>query len=112
MKKVYIAGAVRGINPEVVKSKFALAQSNLEASGYKPINPVKEIGEYNNLIVKSGGVALSDEKEADRKSIMKMCFGLLMDCEHIYLLHDWQQSEGAVMEKQLADMLKIPVLSI
>lgn len=109
MSKIYIAGKVKDLPPNEVKQKFALAAQQIKEAGHNAINPVEFIEQYNEHIKLSGGVPLSDNDEQQRREILKMCTDLLMDCDKIYLLHDWQQSAGATFEKQVADFFKIPV---
>ena len=43
---------------------------------------------------------------------MKQDIQLLCDCDLIYLMPGWEESEGAKLEKELAERLSIPVLKI
>lgn len=110
MKRIYIAGAISGHNPKNVETKFGAAEVLLKEKGYSPFNPFFYIQETNKIFRAIGKAELTDENPDTRKQIMKICFSELMNCEAIYLLHDWQTSEGAQMEKKLADMLGIPAL--
>lgn len=93
VKIVYIAGKVTGLEYVYVHSKFALREAQLIKQGYVVINPCD----------------LIDENE-DWQTAMKICVSLLSFADYISLLDDWQESEGATLEKNLADKFKIPVL--
>ena len=112
MAKVYIAGKVKDLPIEEVKRKFVNATIELDNEGHVAVNPVLFIETHNDLLVKSGGMTLSDDDPKQRREILKICISLLMDCDYIYLLHDWQESEGATFEKQVADMFGIKVYNV
>ena len=80
-KKVYIAGKISGLPIAEYTAKFSKAVSHLETLGYEAVNPV----EHCNV----------DMEWAD--CVIK-CLQLLRECEGIYLLGDWQDSHGAVIE--------------
>lgn len=109
MAKVYIAGKIKGLPAKNTRLKFINASISVFSKGHTPINPFGFIEEYNKSIIKSGGMPLSDDDPQQRKEIMKMCTDLLMGCDYIYLLHDWQESAGATFEKQVADFFNIPI---
>lgn len=94
-KTVYIAGKVSGLPYSEVYIKFRTASLKLEAAGYSVINPVELVAE-----------------DADWIQAMRICISFLPHADYIYLLPDWQDSNGAKVEKQLADVLKIDVLSL
>jgi nitrogenase molybdenum-iron protein alpha/beta subunit len=79
--KVYIAGAISN-NPNY-KEQFAEAEEFLKKIGYTVLNPVKNLGfEYKDYID------------------MGLCE--LMKCDAIYLLPNYQESQGAMLEYQYA----------
>ena len=80
---IYISGRITGL-PNA-KELFNEAELRLKAQGYKVVNPC------NN------GVN-SDSWTAHMKADIK----LLMDCDAIYLLSNWKQSEGARIERFIA----------
>lgn len=112
MAKVYIAGKIKGLPPKQTELKFINASIEVFNNNHQPINPVAIIKEHNQLLKKSGGIPLSDEDPQQRREIMKICTDLLMGCDFIYLCHDWQDSEGATFEKQVADFFNIPVYNV
>lgn len=109
MAKIYIAGAIKGLPQNEVKEKFALAAKKLKEAGHDPVDPFAFIAQWNRILKKAGRKELSDDDNEGRKKILRACIGLLMECEGIHLLHDWQQSEGANFEKQVADFFNMPL---
>lgn len=91
---VYIAGKVTGLPVGEYKAKFNEARAMLEKQGYHVINPCDFIG--------------SEESWA---TAMRMASSLLNMAEHIYLLDDWQDSEGAKWEFNQAVKFDINVLT-
>ncbi len=92
---VYIAGKVTGLPYRDVAAKFLRRQLELEALGYIVINPC-------NLIA-------ADE---DWLTAMKICLYIMPFADHINLLHDWQDSNGATIEKELAEKLGLNLLTL
>jgi len=83
--RVYIAGRVTGLPYDQVTAKFERAEALLRASNHNPVNPLKHVN------------GLASPLEA-----MKICLPLLLDCEAILLLNDYDRSEGAIIEYTLA----------
>jgi hypothetical protein len=78
---VYIAGKVTGLPTEEVKAKFETAKATLEAHNFHVINPCEFIKPNENW-----------------HTAMRMASTMLNMVNHIYLLPDWQDSEGARFE--------------
>ncbi len=94
MTSIYICGKVTGLQPEQVEEKFDCAADYLHDLGYKVVNPVTLVG----------------NPQAKWKSAMHICIKGLMDCEKLYLLHDWQTSRGARLEVLIAHALGITII--
>lgn len=78
---IYIAGKISGLPYWRTYLKFALRWLMLWVLGYKPVNPMFEIPKkwsYNSQV--SWGKYLA------------------MECDHIYLAHNWRRSPGAFRE--------------
>lgn len=102
MKRIYIAGKIRTWNINEVsnecKEKFANAEKWLREK-YKGkcsiINPLKLIADR----------AFFGEYNFNKVDIFTEGVLGVMHSDVIYLLKDWQESEGATLEKQIAEYL-------
>lgn len=95
-KRIYIAGAVSGLPEDDVHAKFQRAEDIYSALNFDVFNPFSAIREENL-------------HEASWQTIMKHCIAALLGCDALVLLHDWKQSQGACMERDIALKLSIPV---
>lgn len=84
-KKIYIAGAVSGIERTVCTQKFFEMERRLKDMGFIPINPV-------NIVP-----AITDWHTA-----MRICIKALVECDGFVKLNDWEGSKGAMIEVSLA----------
>ena len=91
MKKCYIAGKITGTND--FKERFAKAEQEVARMGLWPINPV----------------ALPHNHNKEWNSYMKECIAALMGCEAIYMLKGWLHSDGARLERSIADSLGMEI---
>ncbi|TAN18807.1 MAG: DUF4406 domain-containing protein [Chitinophagaceae bacterium] len=92
--RIYIAGKVTGEYYRTAWAKFFTAQRYLESQGYVVINPLQ----------------LCDEKFTWEQA-MTTCIPAMMECGAIYLLPDWQFSQGAVLEAQIAKKLGLEIIN-
>lgn len=83
--RVFISGRVTGLAYDQVKQKFARTEALLRASNFTPVNPLHHV----NSFAKPG-------------EAMKILVPLLLECDAILLLNDWEFSEAAQIEAQLA----------
>lgn len=93
-KKIYIAGKITNENIGAVKTKFAIAERKLRGEGYITINPTR-YGDY--------GITWAEN--------MKICIKKLVECDCLYLLPDWIDSKGAILEKQIAEALQLEIIT-
>lgn len=87
----YIAGKVTGINYLEAYTLFTQVEHDLLTAGLKPINPLRVIP----------STAPWDSA---------MCLGIVAmvkHCDKIHLLQNWTSSKGAMLEKNIADILGI-----
>lgn len=86
--KVYIAGKISG-DPNY-REKFAKAEEELKAQGYIVMNPaiLPEGFTWDNY--------------------MNITIAMLSACDTIYLLEDWEDSQGAQIEAKIATDEKRP----
>lgn len=88
--RLYISGAVT-TDPNF-REKFSKVEEFVKAYGFKPLNPVR--GE-------------KDGKPWEyyiRKDLRK-----LMRCDGIVLLSDWKRSRGALLERSVAEALRMKI---
>lgn len=87
--KVYISGKVTGLQYEKAWMNFQEVEERLTEEGYDVVNPLKN------------GVDPDDTWESHMREDIK----LLMDCDAIYLMNNWEISKGAQIEQSLAESL-------
>lgn len=92
--RVFISGRVSGLPYDQVQKKFAGAEALLKAEGHDTVNPLDQVPPGTG-----SGAA------------MKILVPLLLDCDAIYLLADWEFSEGAQIEAQLARYAGISIIN-
>ena len=91
-KTVYISGKITGC-PDLNKPKFEHAENELKKIYKKVINPHK----------------LPDNHNKSWEAYMKACIIAMCKCDVVFLLDDWQQSKGAIVEVNLACELGIEI---
>jgi hypothetical protein len=91
MKKIYISGKITGLDYEVAIKSFQDAEDKLNNEGYITVNPMK----------------LNHEHDKSWESYMKEDLIALLDCTHIYMMKNWDDSRGAIIEHNLAKQLNI-----
>ncbi|MCL2381345.1 MAG: DUF4406 domain-containing protein [Treponema sp.] len=102
----YISGPITGM-PDGNKKDFQTAQKAIKwlfkknHPELKVINPQK-IGAKVDRQFKNSG------KTPEWEDYMRACVRELATATFVFLLPGWQNSRGAVMEKNMAEMLKIP----
>jgi len=86
---IYIAGQVTGMPYEEAEDKFLQAEHALRMAGFKTINPMRIV-----------------PKSASWEIAMCICItAMVQHCNKIYLLDNWSGSNGATIEKLIADDL-------
>jgi hypothetical protein len=86
--KVYLCGSIS--NDNKYKMKFIRAENKLINLGYDVINPVTICYPNTNWEI-----------------CMRICIAALATCDCIYIIDNIQNSEGAQLEKYIAEKLKI-----
>ncbi|MDD4572576.1 MAG: DUF4406 domain-containing protein [Sphaerochaeta sp.] len=94
--KVYISGPMSGLDDDN-RDEFSRMASLLQAKGHEPVNPHNISKEAEARIKKP---SYFDYLRAD--------LAILMTCDAYVLLDGWGDSNGARIEKGLADDLGIP----
>jgi hypothetical protein len=81
-KNIYIAGKITGL--ENFKEKFEAAETDLKERGFIPMNPAKLNSGFSHA------------------EYMHICYAMIDICDSVYMLLDWEESKGAVMEYNYA----------
>lgn len=92
-KKIYLAGPMTGL-PECNYPAFNAAAAQLRELGHTVLNPAE------NLVPVCG----------TWQGYMGMALAQLVQCECIVLLPGWADSRGALIERKLAQVLKMDVV--
>jgi hypothetical protein len=94
-KKVYISGPITGLVHSIAFKNFSAAASYLRNSikAY-PVNPMSE----------------TRSCDLTWREHMQLDIVLLMKCDCIYMLKNWEKSRGAKIEHELAIGLDMPVI--
>lgn len=93
MKKVYISGGITGV--ENYEQHFKDAEDMLKMEGFKPVNPV----------------TLEHNHDQSWEQFMKVDLKALLDCDMIFMLENWGESNGANIERSVAKICGIEVLN-
>ncbi len=84
--KIYIAGKISGLNRSNVIQKFEAAQKSLSKKGHQVFIPC----------------VLPAYEEVSHEDYLHICYAIIDVCDAVYMLSDWQQSEGARLEYEYA----------
>ena len=93
IKKIYISGKITGLPVREAIAKFRSAAEKIRRFGFEPVSP------FDN------GLPL----EADWAEHIGKDISLLLRCDAIYLLDDYEKSEGARIELCIALHRRMPV---
>ena len=93
--KVYISGPITGFLKDEVITSFSSAETELKAKGHIPVNPLNNGLPWNS----------------SWEDHMKRDIQLLLDCNAIYLLPNFRQSKGAMLELHIAKELGMYVMN-
>ena len=83
---------------------FARADKKLELEGYEVVNPYK-FGEHLKKEY------AKENKVPAYENYMRGDIELLINCDAIYLLENWGTSKGARLEKKIAEVLKMQIMT-
>lgn len=90
--KIYISGKISGIENEAPEL-FAKAEKELQAKGFETINPM----------------TLNHEHDKSWHSYMKEDVKALCECDEVFMLSNWTDSKGAIIEHTIAMYLGLKV---
>lgn len=81
--KIYISGKISDLPTETCRNKFEQAEAQVRAFGHEPVSPLR-----NGL-----------PENAPWEEHMARDIYMLLGCDGIYLLKDWNDSPGARIEE-------------
>ena len=90
-KRLYISGKIRGEDEAACKVKFYSVQLMLEARGFEVVNPLELVGNW----------------DAPRNEALSKCLIVISKCDALYMLPDWEDSEGARIEASFARQIGV-----
>lgn len=93
--KIYLCGAITGLNPVRCKALFQIAQNKIATNWRLVMNP------FDNGL----------DEEASWEDHMRADIKMLMECDALYVVNDISNSKGAKIELNLARALGIKVMS-
>lgn len=99
---VYISGGITGVKH--ADKLFARAEEKLELLGYDVVNPYK-IGEHLKKEY------AKKNKVPKYEDYMREDIELLINCDAIYLLENYGTSKGSKLEKKIAEVLKMQIMT-
>lgn len=105
MKRIYLAGPMSGL-PGLNFPAFNREAARLRALGYVVVNPAE---------INDGAPALPFasmtpcEQRAHWRSAMRADIPAMLTCDALALLHGWERSRGAQLEKHIAGELDMEV---
>lgn len=91
--KIYISGKITGLPLKETRERFADAQSLLDGIGFEAVNPMKK----------------SLPANATWEQHMVKDIELLFKCDAIYMMDNWIDSKGALIEYDIAKRLGLDI---
>lgn len=91
--KIYIAGKISGLDRKEAEANFSRAEEVLTKMGHKPVSPYGK-----------GSYRWSWEEN------MRVALRLLLGCQGIYMLSNYTDSMGAMVELDLAKKLNMIIM--
>lgn len=92
--RVYISGPITGTADYM--ARFEKIENELLSQGFRVVNPAKENAKF--------------PEGTTWETYMKESVKMLADCDAIYLMRGWQNSNGAFLEWKLAVDLKMTII--
>lgn len=93
-KKCYIAGKVSGLTKVEYRINFEKAEKIVKELGFIPLVPIE----------------LPHIHDKTWESYMKECIAAMMQCHSIYMLSNYKNSPGALLELELAEKLNFEII--
>lgn len=99
-KKVFISGKISGERIWGCYMKFITARNKIAY--------IDMIADFDNIIIPLGIEGI--HFEISHEDAMRICFEVIKNCTHIYMLKDWKDSKGAMMEHEFAKESGIEII--
>ena len=93
IRKIYISGKISGLPIQEIAAKFRAAEDKIRRFGFEPVSPL------NN------GLPL----EAEWADQMGKDVALLLKSDAVYMMENWQKSEGATLEYLIAKQRRMRI---
>ncbi len=93
MKKAYIGGKVTGLPRHEATHHFGTVQKKLQEEGYDTVVPLDLV-----------------EDGMEWNKAMRICIAALVQCDELHLLPNWQDSNGARLERDIAQRLGMNIV--
>ena len=93
IRKIYISGKISGLPIQEVIARFRAAEDKIRRFGFEPVSPL------NN------GLPL----EAEWADQMGKDVALLLESDAVYMMENWQKSEGATLEYLIAKQRRMRI---
>lgn len=101
--KVYISGRITGLPKNEYEALFSAAEATLQAKGYEVITPTK-------IQPAPAEIDPMMRTEAEIwKAHLKADIRELVECNAVFMLSNWELSEGATLEHSIARGIGIPI---
>lgn len=100
MRKIYISGAISGLEEQATRKKFREAQERWQRMDFPVINPFDL---YDQAKKHYGTESIA------WGLIMRLDLKALETCQAIYMLKGWENSPGARIEREFAMRLGLDV---
>lgn len=92
---IYISGPISDVPFETAMAEFEKAENMLRSFGFEVVNPM----------------SMPHDHDKSWQSYMKRDIAALCSCDSIFLLKNWYDSKGAVLEEHIASELSMKKLS-
>ncbi len=93
---IYLSGPMTGL-PEFNRPEFDKVANALRRKGHKVWSPADNFD--RNVVM-------------PRNYYMRKDIEALLECDAVAMLPDWEKSQGAILEYQIAKELGLPVLKV
>jgi len=92
-RTAYVAGRITGLPIGEVQQKFDTISRELSGKGYQVVKPL----------------AVTDVNR-DWDEVVRNDIKLMLECDEVHMLPDWQESRGAQLERDIALRLGMQVI--